>query len=228
METRIISLALPLVVCSVLCATQVAAGRRQPTSRTPGANVKVYRGSLGERGVEVRLAREGGRVSGSYSYDGIGQALKLEGRETGAGKFELAETDAAGRQTGKWSCEGERLGEWDQDLSCKWAKPDGKSELFVALFEQASFASALRVAPKTVVDRRFGVRASYPELIAPAGSQLSPAAQHFNRLLEQKVGKEARDFGRSVEPQKDLYFDANYNVLAATDDLISVELSYDS
>ncbi len=176
----------------------------------------------------MRLAREGGRVSGSYAYDGIGQPLKLEGRETGAGKFELTETDAAGRQTGKWACEGERQGEWDQELSCRWTKPDSKNEMFVALYEQASFASGLRVAPNTVVDRRFGVHASFPQLVAPAGSQLSAAAQHFNRLLEQKVGKEARGFGQSVEPQKNIYFDANYSVLAATDDFISVELSYDS
>jgi hypothetical protein len=228
MKKRLVPLSLALSVCSALCATQPAVGRQQPARQAAGANVKVYRGSLSDRGIEVRLARGGGRVSGSYAYDGIGQSLKLEGRETTGEKFELTETDAAGRQTGKWSCEGERQGEWDQDLNCKWTRPDGKNELFVALYEQASFASRLRVAPKTVVDRRFGVHASYPQLAAAEGAQLSPAAQHFNRLLEEKVGKEARGFGQSVEPQKNLYFDANYNVLAATDDFISVELSYDS
>lgn len=225
MKKAIVSLALTLAVCASPGAGQ-AASQQQPPVRTAGA--KEYRGTLGERGVGVHLSREGARVSGSYSYDGIGQELRLEGRASGGEKFELTETDAAGRATGHWACEGERQGEWDEDLSCKWTKPDGKNELYVALFEQASFASALRVVAKTVVDRRFGVRASYPQIVAPAGVPLGQSAQHFNRLLEQKVGKEARGFASDAEGEKNLYFDANYNVLAATDDLISVELSYDS
>jgi hypothetical protein len=176
----------------------------------------------------MRLVREGERVSGFYDYDGIDQDIGLEGRAGEKGKFELAEREASGKQTGKWSCEPETEGEWGEDFTCKWTKPDGKGEMFVALYGQATFTSGLRVVPKVVENRKVGVRASYPQIVAESGAQLSPAAAHFNRLLEGKVGKPARDFGQGLDPSPNLYLHTDYNVLAATDDLISVEVSYDS
>jgi hypothetical protein len=200
----------------------------QGATTQPAANAKTYRGALNDRGLEMRLVSDGERVSGLYAYDGIDQAIGLEGRAVGKEKFDLAEKDAAGKTTGKWSCEGEKLGEWDQDFSCKWTKPDGSGGLFVALHEQAAFASALRVAPKVVENRKSGVRASYPQIIASDGAQLSAAAAHFNQLLEKRVGKEAGDFADGLEGEKNLYVHADYNVLLATDDLVSVEIAYDS
>lgn len=219
-------------------ATQVDAPTQQTNSATtaqasqtqPAANAsaKSYRGSLNDRGLEVRLARDGERVSGSYAYDGIGQEIALEGRVVGKEKFDLAEKDASGKQTGKWSCEGERQGEWDQDFSCKWTKPDGSGELFVALFEQAAFPSGLRVAPQAVENRKAGVHASYPQIVSSDGAQLSAAAARFNQLIEKKVGDEARGFAGGLEGEKNVYFNVAYNVLLATDDLVSVEFAYDS
>jgi hypothetical protein len=231
-----LSLCLLLAACAPRRAAesataQASAPDAQPTATQAKtvAEVKTYRGSLGDRGFEMRLAREGERVSGSYAYDGIGQELKLDGRATGKDKFELTETDAAGRQTGKWSCAVETQGEWGEEFSCKWTKPDGKSEMFVGLYAQATFASQqLRVAAKIVENRKAGVRASYPQLVAARGAQVSPAAAHFNRLLEEKVGKVARGFGTELDPSPNLYLHTEYNVLAATDDLVSVEVSFDS
>lgn len=202
----------------------------QGSTAQPAANAsaKTYRGALNDRGLEMRLVRDGERVSGLYAYDGIEQDIGLEGRVAGKEKFDLAEKDASGKTTGKWSCEGKNPGEWDQGFSCKWTKPDGSGELFVALYEQAAFASALRVAPKVVENRKSGVRASYPQIIASDGAQLSASAAHFNQLLEKKVGKEATDFAEGMEGEKNLYFHADYNVLLATDDLVSVEIAYDS
>lgn len=207
-----------------------AAATPQVAASQPAAsgNAKTYRGALNDRGLELRLVRDGERVSGLYAYDGIGQEIGLEGRATGKEKFDLAEKDAGGKTTGNWSCEGERLGEWDQDFKCKWTKPDGSGALFVALVEQASFPSGWRVAPKVVENRKAGGRASYPQIIASGGAQLSAAATHFNQLLERKVGKEARDFAEGLEGEKNLYFHADYNLLLATDDLVSVEIAYDS
>ncbi|MFL6228098.1 MAG: DUF3298 domain-containing protein [Pyrinomonadaceae bacterium] len=197
-----------------------------PVAPTPDANVKVYRGSLGSRGLEMKLKREGQSVSGSYAYDGIGQEIGLEGRATGKEKVELAEKDAAGKVTGRWSCEAAKEGEWDQDFNCKWTKPNGTGEQFVALYEQTQSASAWRVAPKVIENRKVGARASYPQIVA--GAQLSTAAAHFNGLLEKKITKQVADFAEGMEGEKNLYFHTDYNTLLATDDLISVELAYDS
>jgi hypothetical protein len=196
---------------------------------TPDASVKVYRGSLGNRGLEMRLRRAGDGVSGSYAYDGIAQDIVLEGRATAKEKFELSEKDAAGKLTGKWSCEAEKQGEWDQDFGCKWTKPNGAGEMYVALYEQATFASKFMiVAPKTIENRKVGARASYPQIIEGVDSRLTLAAVHFNQLIEKKISKQVRDFAEGMEGEKNLYFHTDYNVLTATDDLVSVELAYDS
>jgi hypothetical protein len=42
------------------------------------------------------------------------------------------------------------------------------------------------------------------------------------------VGAQARGFADGLEGEKNLYFHVDYNVLLATDDLVSVELAYDS
>jgi hypothetical protein len=238
-------------LCILLCLLLVACSSRQideggatqtgaPTQQTnsaqtaqssqpqPAANVKTYRGSLNERGIEMKLVLEGERVSGYYENDGITHGSRLEGRIESGGKYEFTEKNDAGSQTGKWSCESSRPGERGEDLSCKWTKPDGSGELLVALFEQAAFASGLRVAPKTVENKKSGVHASYPEIIASDGEQLSASAAHFNQLLEKKVGDEAHGFADGLEGEKNVYFNVAYNVLLATDDLVSVELAYDS
>jgi hypothetical protein len=244
MKTLFIASALCLFV-TFGCSTQRAASQNQSqlaaqqfaaaspagvvsVAPTPDASVKVYRGSLGNRGLEMRLKRAGDGVSGSYAYDGIAQEIALEGRATAKEKFELSEKDAAGKLTGRWSCEAEKQGEWDQDFGCKWTKPNGTGEMYVALYEQAAFASGWRVAPKVVENRKVGARASYPQIVAGAGSQLSPAAAHFNQRLEEKVRKQVRDFAEDMEGEKNLYFHTDYNVLTASDDLVSVELAYDS
>jgi hypothetical protein len=205
-----------------------AAPTAQVSAAQPVADAKTYRGSLNDRGLEMRLVREGDRVSGSYAYDGIGQDIGIEGRLVGKEKFDLAEKDAAGKTTGKWSCESGKPVERGEDLSCKWTKPDGSGQLFVALYEQATFASGLRVAPKVVENRKSGVRASYPQIVVPGGAQLSVAAAHFNQLLEKKVGAQARGFAEGLEGEKNVYFNVAYNVLLANDDLVSLELAYDS
>ncbi|MFN2599213.1 MAG: DUF3298 domain-containing protein [Pyrinomonadaceae bacterium] len=198
--------------------------------RPAGGSFTIYRGSLGERAIELKLTRDGERVSGSYAYDGIGQELRLEGRADAGDKLALDEFDPSGARTGKWACESKKEDGSDADVTCKWAKPDGRGEMYVALYEQqvAFASSSLRVVAKTVENRKAGVRASYPQLAAGDGAQLSSAAEHFNALLEKKVGDEARGFGEEMESEPNIYFHANYNVLAATDDLVSVELVYDS
>jgi hypothetical protein len=234
-----VSLALPLLfVLFVACA---AAGPEAEQSKgagnsnratpapSPKANERVYRGSLGGRGIEVRLAREGVRVEGSYIYDGIGEALRLEGRAE-AGKLTLEESDAAGRRTGRFACEEAKQGDWDQDVSCNWSKPGGGGEQFVALFEQhAAFGAGVRVAAKVVENRDRGVRASVPQLAAAPGAQLPAQAAAFNRLVEGKVSAAIKNFIDGLDGgAKNVYFRVDYNVLLGTDGLVSVELFEDA
>ena len=206
----------------------VAASPRTQASRptAAAAGAKVYRGSIGGRGVEVSLRREGGRVSGSYNYDGAAERLRLEGRVAADGKLALAEYDRAGRQTGKFACEpgGGPAVALDIDLECEWSKPDGADRTYAGLTEQhAAFARAWRVEPRRVVSRRYGVGVTYPQLTAARGTRLTPGALAFNRAAATMAAALVREFAAGP-PERGMYLRVNYDVLLATDELLSVEL----
>ena len=193
---------------------QPCAVSAQPTS--PAA--KVYRGSIGNSHIQMRLDIQGNNVSGTYSYDSIGEDLKLTGQLDEHGRLELKEFGAKGKQTGKFTCK-QKLGE-EIDSECTWSKPDGTREAFVTLEEQyIAFTNGLQIAPKTVANRKTGVGVSYPQLTSSGA--LGPAAQGFNRrilaLVQKAIGEFAPIDGRGS-------FDTNYNILLGANDLISVEM----
>jgi len=190
------------------------------TCNAASAQTRVYRGSIGNSHIQMQLDFSGNEVSGKYAYDNIGEDLKLSGRLDAQGHLELTEFAPKGKQkTGKFSCKS-RLDD-PIDKECSWSRPDGSRESMVVLEEQSiAFTNGLQVLPKLINNRRTGVTVSYPQ-IADKGP-LSAAAQSFNRrilaLAQKAIGEFAPIDGKGS-------FDANYNVLLATDDLISVELS---
>ena len=206
-----------------LCAQSLAS---QPPQPKPAAGAKVYRGAIGGRGVEVGLTREGGRVFGSYNYDGVVERLRLEGRAAADGKLTLAEFDRAGRQTGQFACEpggGDSLA-LDIDLECEWSKPDGGYKIYAGLTEQHSeFKRAWGVRPRQIVNRRYGVGVTYPQIVGARGAALTPGAQAFNRRAAALAASLVREFAAGP-PERGMYLRVNYDVLLATDDLVSVEL----
>ena len=165
-------------------------------------------------------------MSGSYNYDGVTERLRLEGRVGADGKLALAEYDRAGRQTGRFACEpggGDRLA-LDIDLECEWSKPDGAGRSYAGLTEQhAAFTRAWRVVPREIVNRRYGVGVTYPQLAAARGARLPPGALSFNRRAAALAAELAREFAAGP-PERGMYLRVNYDVLLATDDLVSVEL----
>ena len=196
--------------CSVLYLAQPGAVSAQ-------AVTKVYRGSIGNSHIQMRLNIEGRNVSGTYSYDGIGEDLKLSGHIDEQGRLDLAEF-ANGKATGKFKCKQKLGGETDSE--CSWSKPDGTREAFVTLEEQyITFTNGLQITPKTIANRKTGVGVSYPQ-ITNSGA-LSSAAQSFNRrilgLVQKAIGEFMPIDGRGS-------FDTNYNILLGANDLISIEM----
>jgi len=194
--------------CALLCAAQAF------------AQTKVYRGSIGNSHIQMRLTFEGNNVSGTYFYDTIGEDLRLTGRIDDQGRLELSEFAAKGKQpTGKIVCK-RRLDD-PIDSECTWSKPDGTRESMLDLTEQHfAFTGGLQLMPKTVSNRKTGVTVSYPQLTS--SSSLSAPAQAFNRRILSLVQKAIGEFqpvdGRGA-------FDTNYNVLLGTNDLVSVEMT---
>jgi hypothetical protein len=197
-------------------ALPVAIRCQQPST------AKIYRGSAGDKYIEMRLNIQGSNVTGTYSYDSIGEDLTVSGHIDGQGRLELAEF-VNKKQTGKFTCK--RSLDDPIDQQCAWSKPDGTREMMVTLSEQhIAFTNGFQIIPKTIAERRSGVRVSYPQ-ITNGGKALSPGAQGFNRRVLTLVQKAIKDF--SPGPAGRSSFDMNYDVLLAADDLISVQLSAD-
>jgi hypothetical protein len=182
------------------------------------AQTKDYRGEIGNSHIQMRLAFNGANVTGTYSYDSVGQDLKLTGTLSADGKLELKESDGKAKPTGKFAC---KHFEDPIDSECMWSRIDGTHESMVMLEPQSlSFTNGIEIKPKTITNRRTGVGASYPQLASK--EPLSAAAQAFNRQVLALVQKAIKEF-EPVDGKGS--FDANYNVLLGTNDLVSVELT---
>lgn len=200
---------------SVVCLAHPGVADGQQAVQT---TLRAYRGSIGNSHIEMRLSIEGNNVTGIYSYDSIGEDLKLTGHLDDQGKLELRELDPKGKQTGKFACN--RLYH-PTDMECTWSKADGNREALVTLEEQHfSFSKGLQIVPKTISNRRSGVGVSYPQL--RGSGPLSPAAQNFNRRVLALVQAAIKEFA-PIDGHGS--FDTNYNVLLGNDDLVSIEMS---
>src|SRR6476620_7900554 len=71
-----------------LFLSALARGQTTPT--------KIYRGSIGDKHIEMRLNVAGTKVEGTYFYDQFKQDIKLEGAVDSKG--ELSITEGAGKK----------------------------------------------------------------------------------------------------------------------------------
>jgi hypothetical protein len=192
-----------------------ASVRGQPASTAD----KVYRGSIGDSHIEMRLSFQGDKVSGTYSYDRIREDLKLTGRVDQEGRLELTESGAKGKPTGKFICK-RRLAE-GVDSDCTWSRPDGTRQALVTLEEQhVALTSGLQISAKTILDKKAGVSVSYPQITSSGA--LNPGAQSFNRRMLALVQKAIKEFNPIDDKG---VFETSYNILLGTNDLISIEMT---
>jgi Deacetylase PdaC len=206
---------LAVIVLSGLCPHFVKSTRAQVT----GPQTRLYRGSIGNKHIEMRLKVEGSKVSGTYSYDQFRQDLKLAGSYNSNGELDLSETGQGNRKTGKFSCKA-KPETFDADVECEWSRPDGTGKTLVVLYEQnLTFGNGIDIAPKLITDRKSGVVVSYPQLVSTSSSR---AVTDFNRLITSLVQKAIKDFMPEASARASL--DTNYNVMLGTDNLVSIEM----
>jgi hypothetical protein len=179
---------------------------------------KIFRGAVGSNHIQMSLTFNGNNISGKYSYDRVGQDIKVTGRLEG-GKLELTEFGEKNKPSGKFSCK--RPFDDPIDRECYWSKPDGKGESFVTLNEQyIALTGGLAIVPKLITNRVKGINVSYPQL--ESGGTLSPAAQKFNRRILAMTQKAIKDDFQPIDEKG--VFETNYNVLLGTNDIVSVEM----
>src|SRR5437868_9112920 len=189
------------------------------------APTQTFRGTIGEQTVVMKLQRDDDKLTGSYSYERIGQSITLKGQIDQQGNVTLAEFDSTGRQTGKFT------GKLEPDeertdaliLDGTWTRPDGSHETSFSLSEQQiAFTNGLQFTSKTIADRRLSIKAIYPQL---AGGD-TPGVLAFNRAVEILLTRLVNDYRKNFVPtDHGGGLDTDYNVLLATDDLVSVELN---
>ena len=191
----------------------------ESTSAQSVTVTKVYRGAVGSSHIQMTLNFDGRKVNGKYSYDSVGEDIKVTGQLDAEGKLELTEFAEKNKPSGKFSCK--RLLDNALDQECSWTKPDGTRESFVTLSEQnIAMTGGLQIVPKLITNRKRGISVSYPQI---AGSGvLSPAAQKFNRRILALTQKTIETDFQPIDEKGS--FDTNYNVLLGTNDLISVEM----
>jgi len=179
---------------------------------------KYYRGAVGGNHIQMALTFNGNNITGTYSYDRVGQDIKVTGHLDGQGKLELTEFGEKSKPTGKVSCK--QSFDNPIDRECYWSKPDGTGEAFVTLNEQnLGFTGGLQIVPKLITNRAKGIVVSYPQLAS--SSTLSAAAQKFNRRILAMTQKAISEFA-PIDSKGS--FDTNYVVQLGTNDLVSVEM----
>jgi hypothetical protein len=188
---------------------------------------QTFRGLVGKNTVEMKLQRDGENLSGTYFYEGIGQNLTLKGGVDARGTLSLQEFDASGKQTGKFACK--LTNESDREPAARiegdWSRPDGKQVTPVDLTEQhIEFTNSLQVVSKSIRERKPSINVSYPQI---TGSN-DPAIAKFNRQAEAVATQIVKDFKEGEPDPNESDLSTTYNVMLASDDIISVEILEDS
>ena len=178
---------------------------------------KVYRGSIGDKHIEMRLNVAGAKVTGKYFYDQFKQDIPLEGAYDSKGVLELVEGSGK-KKTGKFVCKAEP-DPIVADVECEWSRPDGKGQALVFLNEQGiRFKKDIQIVPKVVSDRKTKAFASYPQLTAAV---ITEGMKSFNQLVESRVQAAMKEF--DPESVAHSNFDTKYDVMWANDQFVSIE-----
>jgi hypothetical protein len=187
-------------------------------AQTTGAT-KLYRGAIGSNHIQMALTFNGNNITGKYSYDRVGEEISVKGTLEPGGNLLLTEFGAKNKPTAKFSCKKWLVDPIDRE--CYWSRPDGSGESFVSLNEQSiTLTGGLKITPRMITNRIKGVTVSYPQL--ESTGELSAAATKFNRRMVALTQKAIAGF-EPVDGKGS--FDTNYNVLLATNDLVSIEMT---
>jgi len=245
-----------LALLTVAIAASAACRRRQTASPSdnsaqnnqttplggiaPAIDTFHFRGTISSNlKIEMSLARDGERLSGSYFYPKVGKEIALKGTIDNDGNVELKEADETGKNTGvfkgKWKPSSAESELDLVEIEGKWSKPDGsKQTAFLVTEQPIKFSGAQRIVPKIIKeankDAHYSIDAEYPQIEGG-----DARFDKFNREVRGMITKEVAawktgeasreaDLTPSAEEEKqNSDFNVGYDIRWATDDLISVE-----
>jgi len=131
---------------------------------------RFFSGSIGNAlDLQMKLMREGDKLTGSYLYQKIGKKIDLRGTIDQNGNVALDEFDSAGKQSGVFK------GIWTQDsegaveIKGDWTKPNSdKKTAFSLRQEPIEFSNGVEVVSKFIREKnkklKYEVDDAYPQL----------------------------------------------------------------
>lgn len=206
---------------------------------------RFFKGSIGSAlDLQMKLVREGDKISGSYFYQKVGTRIELKGTIDNEGNMVLEEFDSGGKQTGVFT------GVWKTDadglieLAGNWNKPNSDKKTAFSLHEEPiSFTNNVEIVAKRIKENnkklKYEIDAEYPQL---TGST-DPNYEKFNQTVRSLVTRKVADFRKEMQPDpeeaagEEFQTDTQsmgsdlgigYSIEMARDDLISVEFSVGS
>ncbi|HKZ02257.1 MAG TPA: DUF3298 domain-containing protein [Pyrinomonadaceae bacterium] len=200
---------------------------------TASVEIKYLKGSIGSAlGLQMRLAREGEKLSGSYFYQKSGTRIDLKGTIDKDNYVTLEEFDASGKQTGVFTGLWTMEPEVGVSIAGNWSRPDGQKKTAFSLHEEPiHFSGAAEMISKTIKESNkklnYEIDAEYPQLTG----LLSPGFEKFNQEASRLALREVNGFRKNLseassetsESSSRSTLDIGYTVALATDDLISIQ-----
>lgn len=224
-----------------------AAERQHPEGGSATiAETKFFTGSIGSAlGLEMKLVREGDKLTGSYFYQKIGKKIDVRGTVDAGGNVTLEEVDPLGKQTGVFK------GTWKQgeegaiEIAGNWTKPNSDKKTAFSLHQAPiEFTNGAEIVPRQIKEKnkklKYEVDAEYPQLTGPT----DPNYEKFNQTARSLIMRKVAQFKKEMalpesEPTPDVAnvpsdesmgsdITIGYTVVLAKDDLISVEFTVSS
>jgi uncharacterized protein DUF3298/peptidoglycan-N-acetylmuramic acid deacetylase PdaC-like protein len=210
---------------------------------TPQGQTKYFKGSIGSTlGLQMKLVREGERLTGSYFYQKVGTKIDLNGTIDKDGNVVLAEFDSGGKQTGVFE------GFWKPEVSGlisiagNWKAPNSTKQTAFSLHEEPiEFSGGVEIVARRIAETnkklKYGIDAEYPQLTGSG----SPNYEKFNQMVrglingkvsqfrKEMVPEEGEDAGADTLPETmGSSLDVGYTLSLAQDDLISLNFGVGS
>jgi uncharacterized protein DUF3298/peptidoglycan-N-acetylmuramic acid deacetylase PdaC-like protein len=208
---------------------------------TPAGITKYFKGSIGSAlGLQMKLMREGEKLTGSYFYQKVGTPINISGTIDKAGNVVIDEFDSGGNQTGTFK------GLWNEDengliaIAGNWTKPNSDKKTAFSLHEEPiEFSGGVEIVARQIKENnkklKYEIDVQYPQL---SGSG-SPNYEKFNQTVRSLVTKKVAAFKEEMAPSPDdppptelesMGSDLSiaYTIALAKDDLISVLLDVGS
>jgi len=216
--------------------------RKQPAGgNTAVREIKYFKGSIGSTlDLQMKLIRDGDKLSGSYFYQKIGTRIDLRGTVDNGGLVNLEEFDQGGKPTGSFK------GIWKADnedglisIAGNWTKPDGGKKIAFSLHQEPiDLSEGAEIVAKAIKEHnkklQYEIDIEYPQVTGPAVVRFDKFNQEARNLVARKAAEFRKDMAERAKDEQEGPTESSasgsdlgigYTISIAKDDLISIEFN---